>query len=190
MNPVQFYRSIIIGVASLAGLGCGNSGDSSPRATTGDDVASYRQSVRDVASAATAYRAAMLADEMTTEGACEQVHEQYDARLRWPLASMSLQSGDLDTFMSQHGGDAMADIDCATTGMNSELGQHDSIACHLADLAADQAEAVRHVGVMTAYATHLSGRSDQMMRVFTGGMGSWEPMMSGCEGWHEMMMHR
>jgi hypothetical protein len=146
--------------------------------------------VTDVASAATEYRVAMLADQMTSVAACKQAHEQYAAQLTWPLTNMGLLSGELDTFMGQHGGGAMADLDCATTAMNNELRQHDGIACSLADLAADQAEAVRHVGVMTSYAEHLSARADQMMGVFTGRACGWEPMMTGCQGWHGMMMHR
>jgi hypothetical protein len=177
-------------MVALSCTACGSSGGSGPGATTGDDVASYRLSSRDVASAATDYRAAMLGDQMTTTAACQQAHEQYVARVRWPLTNMELLSSDLDTFMSQHGGDAVADIDCATTALNSEFRQHDEIACRLADLAADQSEAVRHVDVMSSYATHLSARSDQMMGVFTGAGSGWGPMISGCQGWHGMMMHR
>jgi hypothetical protein len=167
-------------------------GGSSSGATNGDDIASYRQSVVDVQSAATAYRAAMLGDQMTTVAACQQLHDQYDAGVRGPLLSMGAMSGDLDTFMGQHGGAGMADMGCAAAGMSSELDQHDSVACRLADLSADQAEAVRHVGVMMSYAAHLSERSDQMMGALGGGTGTWDPMMSGCAGWHGsmMMMHR
>jgi hypothetical protein len=167
-------------------------GGSSSGTTNGDDIASYRQSVVDVQSAATQYRAAMLSDQMTTVAACQQVHDRYDAEVRTPVLNMGAMSGDLDSFMGQHGGAGMADMSCAAAGMSSELDQHDAVACRLADVSADQAEVVRHVGVMMSYAAHLSDRSDQMMGAVGGGMGTWGPMMSGCAGWHGsmMMMHR
>ncbi len=96
----------------------------------------------------------------------------------------------MDTFMGEHGGGDRADVGCATADMRSELDRHHAVACQLADLPADQAEAVRHVGVMTSLATHLDDRSDQMMAALDGADGGLGPVMNGCEDWDgAAMMH-
>lgn len=189
---MQVHPWILTGLLALAGLpACGDAGDSDAKAATGDDVAAYRQFMQDVQSTAAGYETAMMGDQITTVAACQQVHDEYDAHVRVRLENMAEMSGRLDVFMYQHGGGGMADVGCATAGMSSELDQHRLLACRSADLAADRAEAVRHVDVMSNYALHMTERSDQMMGTILGHPSEWGPMMVGCEGWEgRMRMHR
>ena len=169
---------------------CTDSGGSSPTHSASNDIASYQQLAMDVESAAATYEEDMLSEEMMTVATCREAHAEYDAEVRPRVMQMGSMSGDMDAFMGEHGGGEMADVGCAAADMIAELDRHHAVACQLADLPADQSEAVRHVGVMTSYSTHLNDRSDQMMAAFGGAGGGFGPMMSGCEDWDGVaMMH-
>jgi hypothetical protein len=195
---MQTCRAIIVGAVVLVSVpACSGSDGSSSTHSGSDDIASYQQSVAEVDSAAATYRADMLGQGMTSVATCQNVHDQYDASVRPAVMQMGGMSGDLDAFMGQHGGADRADMGCAAAGMLGELDRHHAAACQLADLPADQAEAIRHVGVMTAYTNHLNERSAQMMTALGGTNGGFGPMMSGCQDWDDAdywdgaaMMHR
>jgi hypothetical protein len=189
---MQTCRAIIVGAMAFASLpACTGSDGSSPTNTGSDDIASYQQFVAEVDSAAATYGEDMRGAGMTTVATCQGVHDEYDAGVRPRIMQMGAMSGGMDAFMGEHGGGDRADVGCATADMLSELDRHHAVACQLADLPADQAEAVRHVGVMTSLATHLDDRSDQMMAALDGAGGGFGPMMNGCEDWDgAAMMHR
>jgi hypothetical protein len=188
---MQICRAIVVGAIALAAApACTGSGGSSPTQSGSDDIASYQRFVAEVGSAAATYEEDMLGAGMTTVATCQGVHDQYDADVRPQVIQMGAMSGGMDTFMGERGGGDRADVGCATADMLSELDRHHAVACQLADLPADQAEAVRHVGVMTSLATHLLDRSDQMAAALDGAGGSFGPMMHGCEDWDgAAMMH-
>ncbi len=88
---------------------------------------------------------------------------------------------EMDDFMDDHGGSPYADMMCTSTAMMDELDHHRAVACMLASLAANQAEAERHADAMRAYAGHVRDRCGQMLG--SDGRGAccnWGPMMTGC----------
>jgi hypothetical protein len=177
---MQTARKTLYGIVAIAlGVACGSDGSDSGNVTP-DELAAYRELSVEVGSAASAYQANMLGDAMASVAACQAIHDEYDDTVRPQIARMRGMSGELDAFMGEHGGGAMADVDCTASGMMMELDQHHAAACRMADLSADQAEAVRHAGVMMSYTAHSSERSNQM-RSALGGSAAWGPMMMGCE---------
>ena len=186
---MKFHPPIVAAMMSVALTpACGASDESNPAGAGADDIATYRQSVIEVRSSATAYQTSMLDEATATVATCQELQDQYDSDVRPHVLQVEEWGIAMDTFMGQHGGSAMADVDCAGESILSELDEHHARACRLADLTADQAEAVRHVGVVTSYTHHLDERAAQMMNALGGGAAGWGPMMHGCEGWEGSSM--
>jgi len=170
-------------LAIVLGAGCGESSDVSPDGSTPttDDIAIYQQLAVKVQERATTYRMAMMAPETETVADCQRMHEQYDAEVRPWVSRMVQMSGGMDRYMSDHGGSDVADHACVSGAMTHELDRHHAQACTLANLDADQEQAVRHVDAMLTYSGHMWDRSDQMVRGSDSGNWHWGPMMAGCE---------
>ena len=185
-------QAIVVGAALFATtVACTDSSGSNPRPSTADDIEAFEQLSVDVGAAATAYRAEVTGSEMAAVETCREIHDQYDADVRTLVGQMGDMSGALDTFMGAHGGGDRADVSCVAADMLSEIDRHHAVACQLADLSADQSEAVHHADVMTSYTAHSMQRSEQMMRALDGMGGGFGAMMSGCEDWDTAsMMHR
>lgn len=119
-----------------------------------------------------------------TPTTCKNIHDDYDAQVRPWVSQMVQMAGEMDGWMGNHGGGANADMRCAAATMMDDLDHHRSVACTLPDLAADQAEATRHVDAMNSYAGHLWHRCGEMLGGTNGGTCcNWEPMMNGCGSW-------
>lgn len=187
---MQTHPAFVVAALALASAACSDSAGSTQGPSTPEDIASHQQLVTGLEGAVVDYQEDMLSDEMTSVAACRAVHDGYDAAMRPRVLQMGQMGGGMDAFMMDHGGGDMADMSCTAADMMTELDQHHALACSLADLPADQSEAVRHAGAMSAYAVHMNSRSDQMMSALNGGV-SWGPMMGGCEDWDRAnMMHR
>jgi hypothetical protein len=85
----------------------------------------------------------------------------------------------MDAAMAARGGAAYADMSCVASAMMAELDAHRAVACTFATVGEDQAEAARHAGVMTSYASHLAERCGAMI----GGSMMGGPMMGGGHAW-------
>jgi hypothetical protein len=173
-------RTGAVAFASLVTLvACG--GSSKTPAPGGDGtsttIAQYQALTSDVQSAAVSYGTTMGGPAMTVEG-CAAAHDAYDAKMRGWISQMAQGSGAMDAFMDAHGGTAYADLACVANGMLAELDAHRLVACTFSTLADDQAEAARHVGVMTGYTGHVSDRCAQM----AGGQYAWGPSAPACGG--------
>jgi hypothetical protein len=175
--------SVPIAFALAAAAACGRSSDSHGSTASSDDIATYLQLAEKVQSRATSYRTAMIAPGTATAADCQRVHDEYDAEMRPWVSQMVQMSRSMDRYMNDHGGASVADHACGSATMMYELDQHHAVACGLADVAADRAEATRHVDAVMAYGGHMWGRCDQMMRGADTGSWSWGPMMDGCGEW-------
>ncbi len=139
------------------------------------------------------YRTSMTAPGVTL-ASCQSIHDRYDAEVRPWIVQMVGMAGQMDDFIDNHGGAAVADVRCASSTMLDELDYHRSIACTLATLGADQSEAIRHANAMNTYGSQISARCVQMLTAANGGACcNWVRMMDGCEGWSttccSSMMH-
>ncbi len=151
----------------------------SPRVATADGaaIAQYQTLTTEVQAAALGYGATMAGSGMTA-GGCTAAHDAYDAQVRAWIGQMVQMSGSMDAFMDAHGGSAYADMACVATAMLQELDAHRLVACTFPSLSGDQAEASRHVGVMTSFTGHVYDRCGQMM----GGQHLWAPPAPVCSG--------
>lgn len=176
-------RAAVLTCTALLSAACGASMDSGPMRGSTDTsaVAAYQGLSSDVQTAATAYGATMAGPGMTV-GGCAAAHDAYDAQVRPWLSQMMQGSAAMDAYMDAHGGVAYADMACVASAMLAELDAHRAAACTFTALADDQAEAARHVGAMTSYASHVSGRCGTMMGGASGGGYTWGPAASGCGG--------
>jgi hypothetical protein len=164
-------------VASCGGTGSG----ASATTASSSQVTQYEQLALQVQSAAGSYGETMAGTGVTTVAECQSVEAQYDGQVRPWVSQMSGMSGGMDSLVSAHDGAMEADMGCDATSMMQELDNHRSMACASTDLAADRAEAARHVQAMTGYTSHGMQRCNEMLAGLDGGGWSWSPMMSGCE---------
>ncbi len=171
-------------VALLGAGACGTSStstDATQAAIEKTNVATFQDLSSRVQSAAYSYGATMVAGSMTL-GNCAAVHDAYDAQVRPWLSQMVQMSGTMDGYIDSHSGLTYADMHCVTSAMWDDLEAHRLAACKFATLSANQAEASRHVNVMTSYAAHAYDRCGQMMGGLDGHGYSWGPTAGGC-GW-------
>jgi hypothetical protein len=147
---------------------CGGDGSGDSGTATADQVQDFAASAQAISSAASSY--GTTAASMPDRAACTADQSAYDAQVRPLLEHMRTGSGAMDQRMSSMGRGADADMTCGTEAMTAELDLHASIACASpADMGPNEAEAARHVHVMTAWADHQRVRAEQMGS--TMGMG-------------------
>jgi cytochrome c len=186
-------RTGIVAVTSaglLALIACGGSSSSTDgpagpgSSTTSVDrarITTYQDLAQRVQSAAVSYRATMGAPAMTGAG-CSAAHDAYDAQVRPWISQMVQMSGAIDGFIDAHDGHSYADMSCVASAMLADLDTHLRVACTLATLSDDQAEAFRHADVMASYGAQVYARCGQMMGGLDGRGYSWGPMAVGCGG--------
>lgn len=175
------------GAVALLAAACGSTPASGPAnsgtvSATSAEITEYQNLSRQVQSAATAYGARMNGTAVTIAN-CKTIHDQYDAEVRPWISRMAQMAGDLDAFVSNHGGGAAADVTCASASMLNEIDHHRSVACTFSSLAADQDEAARDASAIMSYASHARARCREMLGNGGGSCCNWSPMMNGCANW-------
>lgn len=188
-NPRQASVDMRVGnlafasAALLAVVACG--GSSSPSTTPGTvdqaQIATYQDLTGRVQSAALSYGATMSGPTMTV-GDCAAAHDAYDAQVRPWVSQMVQMAGAMDGYIGAHDGYAYADMSCAASAMLGDLDAHHRVACNFLHPSDAQAEAARHVGVMTSYSAHMYDRCGQMMGGHGGQGYTWGPNAMGCGG--------
>ena len=181
MRTTGFVFATAVTLTALSACG-GSTSSTTPMGTgtgtTSGDITSYQQFAVNVQSTAAAYGTTMAGAGVTSTS-CEGIHDQYDGQVRPWVSQMMQMGGHMDDFIDGHGGASDADMMCGSSTMMDELDHHRSIACTLADLGADRAEAARHAQAMNGYASHLYARCGEML----ANGNTWGPMMHGCENW-------
>ena len=166
------------------------SGTSNSTGVNASDVAALDQSAAKVSSSAASYQASTAG--MATRADCAAAVQQYTAEVQPDVDRISQMSGRMDAAMSSMGQMMGADMECGAGVMQQELAHHLGIACTSPDMAADRAEAMRHVQAMQQFADHMRMRADEMSTMMgsggmmaggmgMGGGGAGPSMMDG--GW-------
>jgi hypothetical protein len=172
-------RVVVLNALALGAIvACGGTSTGAPGAGGRSDITTYEQLASNTQLAVSSYRTAMAGSNITPT-TCDEIHDQYDARVRPWISRMMQMAGAMDDFMGDHGGGSRADMTCGSATMMDELDHHRSVACTLATVAADRAEAARHADAMSSYARHAWDRCVEMSGAADG--GTWGPMMNGCE---------
>jgi len=107
---------------------------------------------------------------MADMASCNSAESQYDAQVRPMVQRMEDMSGSMHSMMDSQGAGSHGDMSCMSGAMRAELAQHKAMACASADMAANQAEAMRHADSMEGYAAHQRARAEEMMSMMGGGM--------------------
>lgn len=151
--------------------------------TTGLDTAeiqAFNASAQGVSAAATTY--GTQAATMTSPATCGSIQASYDSQVRPMVEQMQGMGADMDAMMGSMGHMDAQDIGCSADAMRVELDRHRAVACaSTTDMVPNKAEAQRHVGAMTQWASHAKGRSHDLATMSGMGMGG---MGSGTTGGH------
>ncbi len=133
-------------VPALAFAACGRSSPPAPAA----EIEQLRVLANGVVDSAEDYRdrAAAMADR----AACRTARAAHDERVRSRIEAMVALAPRVDRWLQARGPDDHADTGCSSTTMLDELDRHLGIACSSPDLAANRAEAVRHVEAIDRWA--------------------------------------
>ena len=131
-------------VVALAG--CGRSSPAAPAA----EIEQLRVLASGVIGAAEAY--GVRAAAMTDRAACRAARAGYEEQVRSRIEGMVALAPRVDRWLQARGPDDHADTECSTSTLLDELDRHLAIACSSPDLAANRAEAVRHLEAMDRWA--------------------------------------
>jgi len=165
----------------LLAVACGSASPAASNAQTEPSATTFQTLDGRVQAEASAYRKRMT-DGSTTLATCAAVHAEYDADVRPAIKEMMGMGSGLDDSVAVRGLGGDADFACVAASMLDELDYHRSLACGSSDLAANQAEAVRHADAMKAFARHVWDRCKQMTSDEAGVPAS-NGMMDACQTW-------
>ncbi len=129
-------------VPALAFAACGRSSPAAPAA----EIEQLRVLASGVVDSAEAYGA--RAAGMPDRAACRTARAGYDEEVRPRVEAMVALAPRVDRWLQARGPEDHADTECASSTMLDELDRHLGIACSSPELAANRAEAVRHLEVM------------------------------------------
>ncbi len=162
----------VLAAALLLGA-CSGMGNST--GVSASDVVALDQAAANVSSSAASYQTS--AASMATPADCTSAVQQYTAQVQPNVDHIAQMSGRMDAAMSSMGQMMGADMECGAGIMQQELARHLGIACTSPEMAANRAEAMRHVQAMQGFADHMRMRAGEM-----GTMMSSGGMMSGGMG--------
>ena len=137
------------------------------------DVQAFDGTAQTISATATSY--GTQAAGMTSTTQCTGVQGAYDAQVRPMVSQMQGMGIAMDGQMGAMGRMADGDMECTANAMMAELDRHGAAACgSTTGVAADVAEAQRHVAAMTRWAAHEQDRAQEM-----GSMMGMSGMMGG-----------
>jgi hypothetical protein len=159
---------------------CSSMGNST--GVNASDVAALDQAASNVSGSAASYQTSTA--NMATPADCTAAVQQYTTQVHPNVDHIAQMSGRMDAAMSSMGQMMGADMQCGSSVLQQELAHHLGIACTSPDMAANRAEAMRHVGAMQEFADHMRMRADEMgtMMDGNGGMMGGEMGMGGGTG--------
>lgn len=180
----------LIGMMCVAALAaCGGSGS----LTNGADASAYRSAALQVSTSVASYDTATTS--MTTPAECTAAVQHHEAQVDPVLGHMGEMAGGMDGAMRSMGEMKGADMECGVAVMQQEMQKHHAAACSSLDMAANRAEAQRHVEAMQQLANHMQMRAEEMSTLAAGGAmhggtmqgGGWTTPDGGMMSWDDPM---
>ena len=144
------------------------------------EIQAFNASAQGVSAAVTTY--GTQAATMTSPATCTSTQSSYDSQVRPMVGQMQGMGADMDAMMGSMNHMDAEDMGCTANAMLAELNRHQAVACaSTTDMTPNKAEAQQHVGAMTQWASHATGRSHDLATMSGMGMGG---MGSGTTGGH------
>ena len=167
-------KTFTVLAAALVLGACSGMGNS--MGVNASDVAALDQAASKVSASAASYQTSTA--NAATPADCTAAVQQYTTEVQPNVDRIAQMSGRMDAAMNSMGQMMGADMECGSAVMHQELAHHLGIACTSPDMAANRAEAMRHVGAMQDFADHMRMRADEMGTMMGGNGG----MMGGGMG--------
>jgi hypothetical protein len=150
--------------SSVVALGaCGRSSPAAPTA----EIEQLRVLASGVVSTAEAY--GVRSGSMTDHAACRAARAGYDEQVRPRIEGMVALAPRVDRWLQARGPDDHADTECSTSTLLDELDRHLAIACSSPDLAANRAEAARHLEAVDRWADLSVARAAEASAAMASG---------------------